>query len=101
MLKDEAFRKEWENELKLTNDPRITPLGRWLRRTSLDELSQLFNVLGDISLVGPRPIVPEEIGRYGEQAKLILRVKPGLTGLWQVSGRSDVSYEDRIRLDTY
>jgi exopolysaccharide biosynthesis polyprenyl glycosylphosphotransferase len=101
-LKDEAFRKEWENGFKLTNDPRVTPMGRWLRRTSLDELPQLLNILrGDISLVGPRPIVPEEIERYGEQAKLILRVKPGLTGLWQVSGRSDVSYEERIRLDTY
>ena len=102
LLSDPTICQEWENNYKLAEDPRITPLGRFLRRTSLDELPQLWNILrGDISLVGPRPIVPEELERYGAQAKLILRVKPGLTGLWQVSGRNDVSYEERIRLDLY
>ncbi len=102
LLDDLTIRQEWENNYKLSEDPRVTPLGRFLRRTSLDELPQLWNILrGDISLVGPRPIVPEELERYGAQAKLILRVKPGLTGLWQVSGRNDVSYEERIRLDLY
>ena len=102
LLQDEKFRREWDDGFKLTQDPRVTPLGRFLRRTSLDELPQLFNILrGDISLVGPRPIVPKEKERYGDQAKFILRVKPGLTGLWQVSGRSAVSYEERIRMDTY
>ena len=102
LLEDPAIRQEWDTNCKLAEDPRITPLGRFLRRTSLDELPQLWNILrGDISLVGPRPIVPEELERYGAQAKLILRIKPGLTGLWQVSGRNDVSYEERIRLDLY
>lgn len=102
LLEDPTIRQEWENNYKLANDPRITPLGHFLRRTSLDELPQLLNILrGDISLVGPRPIIPQELERYGAQANLILRVKPGLTGLWQVSGRNDVSYEERIRLDLY
>jgi Undecaprenyl-phosphate galactose phosphotransferase WbaP len=102
LLQDEIFRKEWEVGFKLAKDPRATSLGRFLRKTSLDEIPQLFNVLrGDISLVGPRPIVPQELEKYGEQAKLILRVKPGLTGLWQVSGRNEVSYKERIRLDLH
>lgn len=102
MLKDEKVRKEFEANFKLENDPRVTKLGRLLRRTSLDELPQLFNILkGDISMVGPRPIVPEELEMYGEHARIILRVKPGLTGFWQVNGRSDVSYAERIRLDMY
>ncbi|MDR3541804.1 MAG: sugar transferase [Desulfosporosinus sp.] len=102
LLDDPTIRQEWESNYKLAEDPRITPVGRLLRRTSLDELPQLWNILrGDICLVGPRPIIPEELERYGAQAKLILRVKPGLTGLWQVSGRNDVSYEERIRLDLY
>lgn len=102
LLNDPSIRQEWESNYKLADDPRVTPLGRFLRRTSLDELPQLINILrGDLSLVGPRPIVPEELERYGAQARLILRVKPGLTGLWQVSGRNDVSYEERIRLDLY
>ena len=81
-------------------DPRITRLGRFLRRTSLDELPQLWNVLrGDMSLVGPRPIVPEELGKYGDYARMLVRVKPGLTGFWQVNGRSTVGYPERARMD--
>jgi Undecaprenyl-phosphate galactose phosphotransferase WbaP len=98
-----AARAEWEIDHKLKNDPRIIPgLGHILRRTSLDELPQLLNVLlGDMSLVGPRPIVPDEAEKYRESYPLYLRVRPGLTGLWQVSGRNNTSYEDRVRLDTY
>jgi exopolysaccharide biosynthesis polyprenyl glycosylphosphotransferase len=90
------------NNYKLmeTEDPRITPIGRFLRKTSLDELPQLFNVLkGDMSLVGPRPIVPPEIEKYGDYAPLLLSVKPGLTGYWQVNGRSSVDYPLRAELD--
>jgi len=83
-------------------DERLTRVGRFLRRSSLDELPQLFNVLkGEMSLVGPRPIVEREVAKYGESYDLYMRVLPGLTGLWQVSGRSDLSYEERVRLDTY
>lgn len=101
-----AQHPELEQELaanqKLRNDPRVTPLGRHLRRYSLDELPQLFNVLkGQMSLVGPRMISPEEAQKYGRWRMNLLTVKPGITGLWQVSGRSDVSYEERIRFDMY
>lgn len=97
---DPALRAEYEATYKLRDDPRITPLGHWLRRTSLDELPQLFNVLrGELSLVGPRPIVAEEIAKYGPAGTAILRVRPGVTGLWQVSGRSDLDYAERVRLD--
>ncbi|MHB1651428.1 MAG: sugar transferase [Desulfitobacteriaceae bacterium] len=102
MLRNEGVRIEFQENFKLEQDPRVTSLGRLLRHTSLDELPQLFNILkGDISLVGPRPIVPEELDKYGEHARVILRVKPGLTGFWQVNGRSEVSYAERIRLDLY
>jgi Undecaprenyl-phosphate galactose phosphotransferase WbaP len=97
-----AVREEWESRQKLREDPRLTRVGRILRRTSLDELPQLWNVLaGDMSLVGPRPIVAEETARYGEALSLYVRVPPGLTGLWQISGRSDTTYAERVRLDTY
>jgi lipopolysaccharide/colanic/teichoic acid biosynthesis glycosyltransferase len=97
---DPSLSAEYEATYKLREDPRVTPLGRWLRRTSLDELPQLFNVLhGDLSLVGPRPIVGDEIAKYGQASAAILRVRPGVTGLWQVSGRSDVDYGERVRLD--
>ena len=87
---------------KLKQDPRVTPLGRWLRKYSLDELPQLFNVLlGQMSLVGPRMISPQETEKYGRHKCNLLTVKPGITGLWQVSGRSDLSYEDRVRLDMH
>jgi Undecaprenyl-phosphate galactose phosphotransferase WbaP len=96
------LRREWERDHKLKNDPRVTRVGRWLRKTSLDELPQLWNVLmGDMSLVGPRPIVHQEIERYGASFELYTRVKGGLTGLWQVSGRNDTTYDQRVQLDTF
>lgn len=94
--------EEWQRDHKLRNDPRVTRVGRLLRKTSLDELPQLWNVLcGQMSLVGPRPIVYEEIPRYGEAFSLYAQVLPGLTGLWQVSGRNDTTYTERIALDAY
>jgi Undecaprenyl-phosphate galactose phosphotransferase WbaP len=96
------LRREWERDHKLRNDPRVTAIGRFLRRTSLDELPQLLNVLaGEMSLVGPRPIVDAEVHKYGDAFGLYLRVRPGLTGLWQVSGRNDTGYEQRVRLDMH
>lgn len=98
---DPAAKREWELTQKLTHDPRITPLGRIIRATSIDELPQLINVLkGDMSLVGPRPISLSERGKYGENFADYCSVRPGITGLWQVSGRSNVSYPERVRLDT-
>jgi Undecaprenyl-phosphate galactose phosphotransferase WbaP len=92
--------EEWASTRKLRSDPRITRLGRFLRRTSLDELPQILNVLrGEMSLVGPRPIVQEEVALYGEIFSLYALVLPGITGLWQVSGRNDCTYGERIRLD--
>jgi exopolysaccharide production protein ExoY len=91
---------EFELNQKVADDPRVSRLGAFLRRTSLDELPQLVNaLLGDLSLVGPRPIVFQELERYGEHRGAFLGVKPGITGLWQVSGRSDTSYDERVRLD--
>ena len=96
------LRQSWERDHKLRNDPRITRVGRFLRQTSLDELPQLWNILrGEMSLVGPRPIVDEEIQRYGEKFGLYTKVTPGLTGLWQVSGRNNLTYEERVSLDAY
>ena len=93
---------EWETYGKLEDDPRITRTGRWLRKTSLDELPQLFNVLqGKLALVGPRPIVEKELELYGDDRDLFDRVMPGITGLWQVSGRNHLDYADRVRLDNY
>ena len=95
-------RKEWEESFKLTNDPRVTKLGAFLRKTSLDELPQLWNVLmGDMSLVGPRPIVTKEIERYGDYIREYYMVPPGITGMWQVNGRSDTTYEERVAMDTW
>ena len=95
-----ALWKKYQGNIKLRYDPRVTGIGRWLRRYSLDELPQLFNVLrGEMSLVGPRMIAPEELSKYGEYAQKRLSVKPGITGLWQVSGRQDVDYQRRIELD--
>lgn len=99
--RDEAAREEWASTQKLRHDPRITRLGRFLRATSLDELPQLLNVLrGDMSLVGPRPIVQAEVERYGENITYYYATRPGLTGLWQVSGRSNTSYARRVALDS-
>jgi lipopolysaccharide/colanic/teichoic acid biosynthesis glycosyltransferase len=93
-------RIEWDRDQKLRNDPRITPVGSILRKSSLDELPQLFNILvGHMSVVGPRPIIEAEIQRYGGRFEAYCSVRPGLTGLWQVSGRNEVSYEARVRLD--
>ena len=96
-------KKEWETYYKLKNDPRVTKVGKFLRKTSLDELPQIFNVIkGDMSLVGPRPVIKEEIEKYYKEfAQYYYMVKPGITGLWQVSGRSDTDYEKRVRLDTW
>jgi lipopolysaccharide/colanic/teichoic acid biosynthesis glycosyltransferase len=97
---DPALRAEWDVDQKLKNDPRITWIGRFLRKSSLDELPQLLNVLrGQMSLVGPRPIVPAEIRHYGRYFRAYCEVRPGITGLWQVSGRSDTSYRRRVAFD--
>ena len=94
---DPKARAEWERDHKLRNDPRIVGIGQFLRKSSLDELPQLFNVIkGDMSLVGPRPIVEEESHRYGKYIAHYCAVRPGITGLWQVSGRNDVSYRRRV-----
>jgi lipopolysaccharide/colanic/teichoic acid biosynthesis glycosyltransferase len=94
------LKAEWLRDQKLKVDPRITHCGRWMRKLSLDELPQLFNVLrGQMSLVGPRMISPPELGYYGDLASELLTVKPGITGLWQVSGRSDLDRNERVRLD--
>ena len=99
---DPEAREEWERDHKLKNDPRITPIGHFLRRTSLDELPQLINVLrGQMSLVGPRPIIEDEIPAYGEYLDYYQLVRPGITGLWQVSGRNELSYAERIQLDVW
>jgi Undecaprenyl-phosphate galactose phosphotransferase WbaP len=100
LAQDPAARAEWEKDHKLRNDPRVTRLGAFLRKTSLDELPQLFNVLrGEMSLVGPRPIVDAEVPKYGRRFMSYCAVKPGITGLWQVSGRNDTSYRARVAMD--
>lgn len=96
------LKAEWLRDHKLRRDPRVTALGAFLRRTSFDELPQIWNVVrGEMSLVGPRPVVTEELARYGRSASVLLTVRPGITGLWQVSGRSDMDYPRRVALDTY
>ena len=102
LASDETIRLEWERTNKLKNDPRVTMVGKFLRKTSLDELPQLFNVLlGEMSLVGPRPIVKEEALRYADNFYYYNLVRPGITGLWQISGRSDTNYDERIRADVW
>ena len=99
---DPGARTEWDQNQKLINDPHVTPVGQFLRESSLDELPQLFNVLrGDMSLVGPRPIVPSEMSRYGDRLGLYVSARPGLTGAWQISGRSDCGYDKRVELDAH
>lgn len=100
LASDPAARAEWERDRKLRNDPRVTRLGNFLRRTSLDELPQIWNVLkGDMSLIGPRPVTAEELERYDYHVWAYLAMRPGITGLWQVSGRNDLSYAERVQLD--
>lgn len=100
--RDAALKAEWEETHKLRNDPRITRIGAFLRRTSLDELPQLWNVLrGDMSLVGPRPVVRHELEKYGRYLHYYLSCRPGITGLWQVKGRSETDYRTRVALDVY
>jgi exopolysaccharide production protein ExoY len=102
LRQDPELQREWNRDHKLRNDPRVTTLGRFLRRTSLDELPQLWNVLkGDMSLVGPRPVVRDEWQRYGRHLDTYLAAKPGVTGLWQVMGRNDSCYRRRVALDSY
>jgi exopolysaccharide production protein ExoY len=99
--RDAAAKAEWQQDRKLRRDPRILGIGHLLRRTSLDELPQLFNVLrGEMHLVGPRPVMVQEIPRYGTHMSHYFSVKPGMTGLWQVSGRNNLSYAQRVALDT-
>lgn len=99
---DPAAKAEWDKEFKLKDDPRITKSGAFLRKTSLDELPQLWNVLkGEMSLVGPRPIVQEEVPRYGKYINEYYSVLPGITGMWQTSGRSDIDYPERVQMDNW
>ena len=100
LIENEDLRDEFQRTQKLKNDPRITPFGKFLRRTSLDELPQFINVvLGQMSIIGPRPIVKEEQNRYDKNLNEVFSIKPGITGLWQVSGRNNLSYERRVMLD--
>ncbi len=102
LKRNPKYRAEWQKKFKLDKDPRITPIGRFLRKTSLDELPQLLNVIkGEMSLIGPRPIVQAEVKYYGEYYDTFASVKPGITGLWQVSGRSNLDYDERVALDIY
>ena len=97
-----SMRREFESDFKLKKDPRITPIGHFLRSSSLDELPQFFNVLkGQMSVVGPRPIIQKEIQKYGNYMDEVISLRPGLTGLWQVSGRNNLSYEKRVRIDLF
>lgn len=102
LAENPEMKAQWDKDRKIVNDPRITPFGKFLRRTSLDELPQLINVLfGSMSLIGPRPITDSELVYYGEYADYVFSVKPGISGMWQVSGRSDTGYEERVNFDTY
>ncbi len=100
IINNEALRKEFKETHKLKNDPRITNIGKFLRKTSLDEIPQFLNVIKmEMSIVGPRPIVKKEIQKYGESYNKVISIKPGITGLWQVSGRNNLSYKRRVILD--
>lgn len=102
LIRDSDAKKEWEKYFKLKNDPRITRVGRFLRKSSFDELPQLWNVLiGDMSIIGPRPIIDndEQINKYGIYLKYYYSVRPGMSGLWQISGRNELTFRERIKLD--
>ena len=102
MQESDRFRQEFQDSFKLKQDPRITKFGKFLRLTSLDEFPQFWNVLkGEMSVVGPRPLVPEELSKYGHKIDTVLKIKPGITGLWQVSGRNDIPYPKRVQIDVY
>lgn len=103
MMQDsDRVRQEFHDSFKLKQDPRITRMGKFLRLTSLDEFPQFWNVLrGEMSVVGPRPLVPEELPKYGRKINTVLKIKPGITGLWQVSGRNDIPYPKRVQIDVY
>ena len=102
LIQNPHFKNEFEKKRKLINDPRITNIGKFLRFTSLDELPQIYNVLiGDMSFIGPRPIVKSEIKKYGKDFKKAFSIKPGISGLWQVSGRNNLSYIKRVNLDIF
>lgn len=99
---NEEQKREWQENFKLENDPRITKVGKFLRKTSLDELPQIVNIIkGDLSIVGPRPIVDEELEKYGENKEKFLSITPGLTGYWQANGRSNTTYEERMQMELY
>jgi lipopolysaccharide/colanic/teichoic acid biosynthesis glycosyltransferase len=102
MAESPQMQSEFADNFKLKDDPRITPIGKFLRLTSLDEFPQFWNVLkGDMSVVGPRPLVPEELQKYGDRMERVLSIRPGITGLWQVSGRNDIPYPQRVQIDAY
>lgn len=102
MLKNPDILKEWQENYKLNNDPRITKVGKILRKLSIDELPQLFNILnGEMSIIGPRPVIDGEIEKYGKNKDKILSVRPGLTGWWACNGRSCTNYDERVKLETY
>ena len=102
MTQSPQLREEFEKTFKLKEDPRITRIGKFLRLTSLDEFPQFWNVLkGDMSVVGPRPLVPQELYKYGDRIDRVLTIRPGITGLWQVSGRNDIPYPQRVNIDVY
>ncbi|NES86545.1 MAG: sugar transferase [Moorea sp. SIO2B7] len=102
MADSPQIREEFEDNFKLRKDPRITGIGKFLRLTSLDEFPQFWNVLkGDMSVVGPRPLVPDELHKYGNRIDKVLTIQPGITGLWQVSGRNNIPYPQRIQIDVY
>ena len=99
---NEEQKIEWQENFKLENDPRITKVGKFLRKTSLDELPQIVNIIkGDLSIIGPRPIVDEELKKYGDNKEKFLSITPGLTGYWQANGRSNTSYEERMQMELY
>ena len=102
LAQNEEARKEFEENQKLTNDPRVTKLGKFLRRTSLDEMPQFINVLkGEMSLIGPRPIVDREVELFGDKMKIVHSVKPGITGYWAANGRSNTTYEERVNMEAF